>query len=51
MKRKSHKQILAELLRRNPSSTAAFRDSNTDIEDAIEAAGGNRGKINRVGVN
>ena len=48
MKRRTHKQILADLLKKNPSATAAFQESNTDIEDAIVAAGGHKGTLRRA---
>ena len=49
MKRRTHKQILADLLKKNPSASPAFRDGNTDLEDAIVARGGEKGSLRNAG--
>ena len=44
-RRPTHKQILAELLKK-PRVPDAIREAHGDIEEAIEEAGGKRGALN-----
>lgn len=44
MKRRTHKQILADLMKKNVVPQEV-RDNSSDLEEAIVAAGGNAGSV------